>query len=101
MPDPTMVANPWAGNAEESAVASPETYKKALGAAGFTVIAERNRRDFALDFATLLANAADGPPALGLHLLMGETTQLKAKNVLENIETNRVAPVELIAEKPL
>ena len=41
---------PWATTAESSAVAEPAQYRKALQAAGLEVIAERNRRDFALAF---------------------------------------------------
>lgn len=97
---------PWASEAAGSAVASPDDYKAALGAAGFTIIAERNRRDFALEFFTNLRAAAagasnnGGPPALGPHILMGETAPVKIRNMIENITANRIAPVELIAEKP-
>ena len=95
---------PWATEPKGSAVASPDDYKAALDSAGFTLIAERNRRDFALDFFTNLqaaASNADGPPALGLHILMGETAPVKIRNMIENITANRIAPVELIAEKPV
>jgi SAM-dependent methyltransferase len=95
---------PWATNAEGSAVGSPAEYRGALEAAGFRITAERNRREFALDFfARLQANAssADGPPPLGLHILMGETAPTKVRNMIENISENRVAPFELIAEKPM
>jgi SAM-dependent methyltransferase len=93
---------PWAATAEASVVASPDEYKSALNAVGFRVIAERNRREFALDFfARLQAStaAAGGPPPLGLHILMGETAPMKVKNMIGNILESRVAPVELIAEK--
>lgn len=93
---------PWAASADASAVASPDEYKNALKAAGFQITAERNRRDFALDFFARLqagAAAAVGPPPLGLHILMGETAAMKVKNMIENISENRLAPVELIAEK--
>ena len=93
---------PWAMTAETSALDAPETYKSGLSAAGFRVVAERNRRDFALDFfARLRAStaAAGGPPPLGLHILMGETAPTKIKNMIENISEGRIAPVELIAEK--
>ena len=95
---------PWATSAEGSAVASPAEYKGALEAAGFRITAERNRREFALEFfARLQANAssAHGPPPLGLHILMGETAPTKVRNMIENISENRVAPFELIAEKPM
>ena len=45
-----------------------------------------------------MANA-EGPPPLGLHLLMGETRAKKMKNMVENISSYKVAPVEIIAEK--
>ena len=93
---------PWAASEETNAVATPEAYKEALDAAGFRIVAERDRRDFALDFFARLqasAAAAEGPPPLGLHILMGETAPVKIRNMVENISANRIAPVELIAEK--
>ena len=93
---------PWATSPDSSAVAEPERYKEALQAAGFAVTAERNRRDFALAFfAELRAKtaAAGGPPPLGLHLLMGKSTPEKVQNMIDNISTGRIAPVELIARK--
>ncbi len=93
---------PWATTADLSAVAEPEQYKNALEKAGFTVIAERNRRDFALAFfAELRAKtaAASGPPSLGLHVLMGKSTPEKVQNMIDNISNGHIAPVELIARK--
>lgn len=92
---------PWATSAEGSAVGSPAEYKEALEEAGFRIAAERNRRDFALEFfARLQANAAaaEGPPPLGIHILMGETAPAKLRNMIQNISENRIAPIELIAE---
>lgn len=93
---------PWAASADTSAVASPDEYKAALEAAGFRITAERNRREFALQFFEKmkeLAASADGPPPLGMHLLMGETRTIKVENMIENVSASRIAPVELIAEK--
>jgi ubiquinone/menaquinone biosynthesis C-methylase UbiE len=93
---------PWATNAGLSQVAEPECYKRALQTAGFAIIAERNRRDFALNFFEELrarSAAAGGPPPLGLHLLMGKTTPEKVKNMIANVSEGRIAPVELIARK--
>ena len=93
---------PCATTADLSAVAEPERYKSALQEAGFTVIAEQNRRDFALAFfADLRAKtaAASGPPPLGLHVLMGKNTSEKVQNMIDNISNGRIAPVELIARK--
>jgi ubiquinone/menaquinone biosynthesis C-methylase UbiE len=93
---------PWAATPDLSAVAGPEQYKHALEKAGFRVTAERNRRDFALQFfADLRAKtaAAGGPPPLGLHVLMGRTTPEKIQNMVAKISQGVIAPVELIAHK--
>ena len=93
---------PWATVAEASSLASPAAYKRALMAAGFTIVSERNRREFALAFFERLkadAAVAEGPPPLGLHILMGKETPTKIQNMIENVSRNRVAPIELIARK--
>ena len=93
---------PWAKTPQGSAVSSPTEYRSALQSTGFDIVVERNRRDFALAFfAELQAKlaSAGGPPALGLHILMGETAPVKLKNMIENVSRNLVAPVELIAVK--
>lgn len=93
---------PWAETPATSALASPDQYKAALEKAGFEITAERNRRDFALAFFAELAaktRAADGPPPLGLHMLMGESRAAKVKNMTDNIAAGRIAPAELIARR--
>jgi SAM-dependent methyltransferase len=93
---------PWATTAGLSAVADSDRYKSALQGAGFDILAERNRRDFALAFfADLRAKtaAAGGPPPLGLHVLMGKNTPEKVQNMIDNISRGHIAPVELIARK--
>ncbi len=92
---------PWATVPEESDVSSPEEYTSLLEAAGFRVTAERNRSAFALEFfSQLQAKGGAGSSPLGLHILMGDSAAQKVKNMIENVSQNRVAPVELIAEKP-
>jgi ubiquinone/menaquinone biosynthesis C-methylase UbiE len=93
---------PWATTAASSAVAEPAQYRGALEAAGFAVIAEHNRRDFALAFFEQLrarTMAAGGPPPLGLHVLMGRDAPDKSRNLSLNISEGRIAPIELIARK--
>ncbi|MGE0821852.1 MAG: class I SAM-dependent methyltransferase [Candidatus Binatia bacterium] len=93
---------PWATTAETSFVASAEQYKQALQAAGFTIVAERNRHEFALAFFEQLrakTSAAGGPPPLGLHILMGASAPTKVQNMIANVAAGRLAPVELIARR--
>jgi ubiquinone/menaquinone biosynthesis C-methylase UbiE len=92
----------WATTAASSAVATPAQYREVLEKAGFAVVAERNRRDFALaqyDQLRTRTAAAGGPPPLGLHILMGRNTPDYVRNMIENVSTGRIAPVELIARK--
>jgi hypothetical protein len=80
----------------------PGQYRSALQAAGFAVIAERNRRDFALAFieqSRAKTIAAGGPPPLGLHVLMGRNAPDKIQNMTQHISKGHIAPVELIARK--
>ena len=92
----------WAATPASSAVATPAQYREALEKSGFTIVAQRNRRDFALaqyDQLRARTTAAGGPPPLGLHLLMGSNTPDYVRNMIENVSTGRIAPVELIARK--
>ena len=73
-----------------------------MEAAGFRVTAERNRSAFAREFFSQLqarTGSVGGPPSLGLHILMGDMAPEKVKNMIENISQNRIAPVELVAER--
>ena len=93
---------PWAGGSHTSSLANPEQYKQAMLDAGFTVAAENDRRDFALDFLKTLrekTEANGGPPALGLHTLVREDMALKFQNLTQSIETGHIAPVEIIVQK--
>jgi len=93
---------PWASVPEGSALASPEDYKCALVSAGFEIVAERNRKDFALEFfADMKAKSATagGPPLLGLQVIMGADAPSKIQNMVANITQGSIAPVELIARK--
>lgn len=93
---------PWAAESGASRLATPEEYRQALIEAGFSTSGENARREFALDFFRQLrarTEAEGGPPPLGLHLLMQESTAVKIKNMIDNIASNLIAPVEFIATK--
>jgi SAM-dependent methyltransferase len=102
--DALVYPAPWASAPEDCAIGTLGEYRNALEAAGFVITAERNRREFAIEFFDKLlaaASNAKGPPPLGLHILMGETAQTKIRNMIDNISKNRIAPVELFATKAL
>jgi ubiquinone/menaquinone biosynthesis C-methylase UbiE len=90
---------PWASSSAESFVATAPEYQEALAGAGFTITAQRDRRQFAIEFLerTLARNQQPGPKPLGVSFLMGETAPLKMKNVMEGIRSVLISPVEMIA----
>lgn len=91
---------PWSTTPETSAVAAPEAYRQALRKGGFEVLAERDRRDFAIGFLKTLRErsaAAGGPPPLGIHILMGDQARTKFANMTAAVEAGTLAPVEIIA----
>ncbi len=93
---------PWASEARGSALATLDEYKSALKASGFRITAERSRHQFAIAFFDKLqasTNSADGPPPLGLHIVMGANAAQKINNMVENVRAARIAPIELIAVK--
>ena len=91
---------PWAESNQTSHLTTPEEMRALLGGAGFEVQDVEDRTDIALEFfRQSLAAAADGPPPLGVHLIMGAGAAEKFRNVLINIEAGRIAPVQMIASR--
>ena len=98
--DPLRYPVPWALSEETSFVATARDYRDALHANGFRVVHERGRREFAIEFTerTMARLAQAGPPALGLHLLMGDKTPVMARNMFEMMKEGLLEPVELCAK---
>ena len=90
---------PWADSEATSFVETPDTYRTLLAAAGFSVAGERDRTAFVLDLAAKMREriAAEGPPKLGLHILMGPTAAARMGAILGCLESGLLAPVEMIA----
>jgi SAM-dependent methyltransferase len=90
---------PWSSERSTSFVDRPDVYRDVATAAGFALISERDRTDFARGFfeKTAAANKERGGPApLGIHLLMGEAASLKIENYLAMLNDGRIRPVEMI-----
>jgi hypothetical protein len=84
---------------ETSFVATVKEYRDAQRGAGFCIAQERGRGAFGIAFTErMMARMAQGgPPALGLHLLMGENTPVIVGNILAAMKEGVLEPVELHA----
>jgi SAM-dependent methyltransferase len=91
---------PWSASEESSFVEDGKAYRDGLGAAGFRVDRERDRRASAIEFTEeRIAKMAQGDPgaALGLQLLMGEQTPVMIRNILMMMKQGLLGPVEILA----
>ena len=85
-----------------SFVATPDDYRSAATASGFSVITERQRGAFAVEFfaairARMAAAQAEGKtPPPGVGLVMGEDARTKIANITAALEGGILAPVELL-----
>ena len=98
---PLIYRVPWAQTAATSFVETPDEYRRALEAAGFDIMSERSRHEFALTFFRRMKArvAQTGPPPLGLHIIMARDAATKVANMIENLERGYIAPVEMIARR--
>lgn len=83
---------PWASTPAISFLSPLSAYHEALDAAGFELLGERNRRDFAIEFF-------QRPAAAGLRPVMGRSAAEKVANVARAIADRIVYPVEIIARR--
>jgi ubiquinone/menaquinone biosynthesis C-methylase UbiE len=92
---------PWATTNATSFLRTPADYCHLLEAAGFLILKERGRREFAIDFFQQMrarVQQAGGPPPLGLHLLMGAGSADKIANMVDGLERGLIAPTEIVCQ---
>ncbi|MEM9893930.1 MAG: class I SAM-dependent methyltransferase [Actinomycetota bacterium] len=92
---------PWASTPATSFLEPVEAYRRALVDGGFEVTAIDDRTAAVQAFmAAVAARAAeqDGPPPVGLHLLMGPDAPIKLGNMIAALNARALAPTMLIAE---
>jgi SAM-dependent methyltransferase len=90
---------PWASNENESFLGTIDEYRQGLTEQGFAILAERRRREFAIDFFERMRqrNQQEVPGPLGIHLIMGESAMAKTGNDLDALRRGVIAPVEILA----
>jgi MPBQ/MSBQ methyltransferase len=91
----------WANDETTSFLASPAEYAQALRGGGFEILEQADKRDFALEvFMKMKARLAEsGPPPLGLHILMGQDAPRKVGNMIANLRSRAIAPVQILARR--
>jgi len=92
---------PWSREAGTSFVATPESYRQALEAAGLAIAKERSHLDLAKDFFARMRARAGDPrqPPSNVALLLGDLAKPALANVAAAFEAGQLAPVEIVARK--
>jgi ubiquinone/menaquinone biosynthesis C-methylase UbiE len=95
---------PWAESPETSHLEKVEDMPALLEVAGFEIMETEDLSEFGLEFMrqrlVAMAGSSDGgPPPLGVHLIMGGSAPAKFRNMLDNLENGRVAPVLMKARR--
>lgn len=96
---PLAYPMPWADTAETSFVVSPEVYRNLLTSHGFEIEQEQSRADLVMKLVRAMREkaAAEGPPVLGPHVIMGAAAKQRMANVFDALQNGIIAPVEIIA----
>jgi SAM-dependent methyltransferase len=90
---------PWAGKSEISFLIEPHRLRQILEQEGFKKLKWRDVTEPSLAWnQQLVANISnrpsDAPPSLGLNLLMGANTGKKVKNMMINMQENRIKVIQ-------
>jgi MPBQ/MSBQ methyltransferase len=90
---PPFYPVPWAGDASISALVTEQEARRVIEQAGLRVEQWIGKVPESLGFFQRVCTKidADGPPPIGIHLLMGNNAKMKLKNCLRNLSEERVS----------
>jgi len=100
----TVFPVPWASDGSLSYLVDPERLRELGIDAGFEGVFWRDVTEQSLTWfrdvvESMQARPPDAPKPLGLNLLMGSETPVKASNVVQNLEEDRISVVQAAFER--
>jgi SAM-dependent methyltransferase len=92
---------PWASSAATSFLATPDDTRRDLAAAGFAIVSFRDVTADAIAAQETMQKRieAEGPPPLGMHVLMGQRFAAYQANTARATAEGRLVAVEVLARK--
>jgi sarcosine/dimethylglycine N-methyltransferase len=93
---------PWAATPAESFLATEADTHRDLTAAGFTVVSLRDvtQENLAAQTALRRKTEVEGPPPLGMQVLVGDRLRQQRMNSYNALRDGRARMVEIVARKP-
>jgi SAM-dependent methyltransferase len=97
---PIHLPVPWARRVSDSHLRSPAAVRALLAATGFSEMAWVDQSAMSLEwFRQRVAVIASGSPPLGLHLLLGDDLGPMLRNLVRNLEEERVVVIQGVARR--
>jgi len=92
---------PWAEDESISFLSSLDVLQRTLERVGFEIRDWEDKSQHSEEWlsAVVAKLQESGPPPLGLHLLMGETSEVKFQNQIRNLQEGRIVVIQAVAEK--
>ena len=99
---PPFFPVPWAKVPEDSYLVSPGETERGLADAGFEIVEFTDQTDVMVAFSEQARQriAAEGPPVLGVHVILGEDGKERLKNSARSVEEQRTVPIEVVCRRP-
>jgi SAM-dependent methyltransferase len=99
---PPSYPQPWASVAEASFLAMPEEIRTNSAAAGFDIVMLRDATDEAIAFQEEMRRRvqAEGPPRLGLHVLLGDRFRELMRNSADSLAERRTSIIQCLLRRP-
>lgn len=97
-----LYPTPWSDDGSTSFLTTEQETLAGLESAGFEIVAAIDKSDATVAFFQRMRAriAREGPPKLGVHVIMGDSAREKGRNSVRNVEEGRTRPVEILCRKP-
>ncbi len=98
---PPTYPQPWASVAEASFLAAPEEIRADIAAAGFDIVTFRDATDEAIAFQEEARRRiqTEGPPRLGLHVLLGDRFREVMRNSADSLAHRRTSVIQCLLHR--
>ncbi|PPR74096.1 MAG: Sarcosine/dimethylglycine N-methyltransferase [Alphaproteobacteria bacterium MarineAlpha3_Bin4] len=93
---------PWAETPATSFLADMDETRKTLEQIGFEIVEFNDTTKTMLEFyeRARAKLEAEGPPILGVHVVLGPSAKKKLQNSARSIEQGRIIPLEVVCRRP-
>jgi ubiquinone/menaquinone biosynthesis C-methylase UbiE len=94
---------PWAREPSASFLLSPQQLLNTLESIGFEVLSWQDTTEIGRSWFRHLEEKirTEGPPPLGIHLLLGSDFGAMSQNQVRNLDENRIALIEAVVQRPV